>query len=161
MTFRLVGSTVNITAFQLLDLLPANISTFYRYNGSLTTPNCYESVTWTVFSDPIQVSSAQVRNIMSVVLLLLLLFPLLQSFALLLRKIFSSNRTKTKPICNSWLIHLIVYRFDFVVVAWVLSLQHSVEKPSIVVVVFLVVAKLRCLNRIFKRSFVLMLEWVN
>jgi len=54
------SSTVNITAFKLSDLLPANMSKFYRYPGSLTTPNCYESVKWTVFSDPIKVSSAQI-----------------------------------------------------------------------------------------------------
>ena len=60
--FRLVGSTVNIPAFKLSDLLPANTSKFYRYPGSLTTPDCYESVAWTVFSEPIKVSSAQVNS---------------------------------------------------------------------------------------------------
>lgn len=62
MTFQLVGSSVNIPAFKLSDLLPANTAKFYRYPGSLTTPGCDESVTWTVFSDPIKVSSAQVNS---------------------------------------------------------------------------------------------------
>lgn len=62
MTFQLVGSTVNIPALKLSDLLPTNTAKFYRYPGSLTTPHCDESVMWTVFSDPIKVSSAQVNS---------------------------------------------------------------------------------------------------
>lgn len=57
------SSTVNIPAFKLSDLLPADTSKFYRYPGSLTTPDCYESVKWTVFSDPIKVSSAQISGL--------------------------------------------------------------------------------------------------
>lgn len=45
---------------------------------------------WTVFSDPIKVSSAQV-NIMSVVVQLLFLFLLLESFVLLLCTIGLEN----------------------------------------------------------------------
>ena len=42
-----------------LDILPENVQSFYRYNGSLTTPNCDEVVTWSVFSNPVTMSSAQ------------------------------------------------------------------------------------------------------
>ena len=32
---------------------------FFTYPGSLTTPPLYESVTWTLFSEPIEVSQSQ------------------------------------------------------------------------------------------------------
>ena len=51
----------NIASFELDQLLPADKSKFYRYSGSLTTPDCNEVVTWTVFSDAVEVSQAQVR----------------------------------------------------------------------------------------------------
>lgn len=38
-------------------LLPTDRS-FYRYNGSLTTPPCVEVVTWSVFQQPIEMSAA-------------------------------------------------------------------------------------------------------
>lgn len=61
LTVCFVGSTVeDIAGFNLNNLLPAKKTEFYRYNGSLTTPDCYESVQWTVFSNPIEISAAQV-----------------------------------------------------------------------------------------------------
>uniref|UniRef100_A0A8C9SLN3 Carbonic anhydrase n=1 Tax=Scleropages formosus TaxID=113540 RepID=A0A8C9SLN3_SCLFO len=45
-----------------IDLLNGvNLSKFYRYNGSLTTPTCDEAVVWTVFQEPISVSKDLVR----------------------------------------------------------------------------------------------------
>jgi len=39
------------------DLLPGVDRTkYYRYMGSLTTPNCTEGVVWTIFKDPVKVS---------------------------------------------------------------------------------------------------------
>ncbi|XP_050979837.1 carbonic anhydrase 4-like [Labeo rohita] len=39
------------------DLLPGvERSKYYRYVGSMTTPNCNEGVIWTIFKDPIKVS---------------------------------------------------------------------------------------------------------
>ncbi|KAK3893617.1 hypothetical protein Pcinc_002570, partial [Petrolisthes cinctipes] len=52
---------VEIEAFPLNQLLPFNLLSFYRYQGSLTTPGCSEVVTWTVFKDNIPVGDAQLE----------------------------------------------------------------------------------------------------
>ncbi|KAG7169302.1 Carbonic anhydrase 2-like 2 [Homarus americanus] len=52
-----------INSFPLLKLLPQNLLKFYRYSGSLTTPTCNEIVIWTVFRDPITISSAQLAKL--------------------------------------------------------------------------------------------------
>jgi hypothetical protein len=45
------GTKPTIPNFNLKKFLPENPEEedFYRYNGSLTTPGCSETVTWTVF----------------------------------------------------------------------------------------------------------------
>lgn len=48
-------------AIVLDTLLPRNVDLFFRYQGSLTTPPCYESVTWILFPDPNDISLKQVR----------------------------------------------------------------------------------------------------
>ncbi|XP_036880754.1 carbonic anhydrase 14 isoform X15 [Manis javanica] len=44
------------------ELLPPRLEQYFRYNGSLTTPPCYQSVLWTVFNQRAQISIGQVRG---------------------------------------------------------------------------------------------------
>jgi len=41
---------------QFRDLLPNDLSQFFRYNGSLTTPGCNEQVLWTVFQNKMSIT---------------------------------------------------------------------------------------------------------
>ncbi|XP_062382397.1 uncharacterized protein LOC134070159 [Sardina pilchardus] len=47
-------SALNISIQDLL--LDVDLTKYYRYNGSLTTPGCDEAVVWTVFQQPIRIS---------------------------------------------------------------------------------------------------------
>uniref|UniRef100_A0A3B3ZDH6 Alpha-carbonic anhydrase domain-containing protein n=1 Tax=Periophthalmus magnuspinnatus TaxID=409849 RepID=A0A3B3ZDH6_9GOBI len=52
------GSSLNLSLSLSLDDLLTGVdrTKYYRYLGSLTTPNCDEAVVWTVFKDPVKVS---------------------------------------------------------------------------------------------------------
>ncbi|XP_020312765.2 carbonic anhydrase 14 [Oncorhynchus kisutch] len=52
-------SNTEIPAFNVRHLLPNKLERFYRYNGSLTTPPCFQTVNWTMFNDTITVSRRQ------------------------------------------------------------------------------------------------------
>jgi carbonic anhydrase len=52
--------TIDVTV-NPADLLPG-VSTTYRYEGSLTTPPCTEGVQWLVFTEPVELSAAQVAT---------------------------------------------------------------------------------------------------
>ena len=49
--------------FKLKSFLPRGTGRFYRYNGSLTTPDCNEVVIWTVFKDREYISEDQLQKL--------------------------------------------------------------------------------------------------
>ncbi|XP_061666535.1 uncharacterized protein LOC133495656 [Syngnathoides biaculeatus] len=52
-----IGSQVEVTEeLSLAELLgDVDLTSYYRYNGSLTTPSCNEAVVWTVFKESVKV----------------------------------------------------------------------------------------------------------
>lgn len=53
------GKTEENIKLDINQFLPKTRTT-YRYDGSLTVPSCGENVKWIVFTDPIQMSAAQI-----------------------------------------------------------------------------------------------------
>ena len=51
---------IKLRPFRMKSLLPSNTTNFYQYGGSLTTPPCYQTVLWTVYATPIEISHEQV-----------------------------------------------------------------------------------------------------
>lgn len=57
------GMAINAN-FSILELIGnVDLTKFYRYKGSLTTPTCNEAVVWTVFHEPIKVKKSLVSSI--------------------------------------------------------------------------------------------------
>ncbi|XP_053989539.1 carbonic anhydrase 1-like [Hylaeus volcanicus] len=57
------GKSTAMMRFKVIPylFLPKDHTTYYRYNGSLTTPECQESVMWFVFTEKLTVSKQQVN----------------------------------------------------------------------------------------------------
>ncbi|XP_034744986.1 carbonic anhydrase 4-like isoform X2 [Etheostoma cragini] len=57
------NSNTSLSSVSLAQLIPPekNLTNFYRYKGSLTTPGCTEAVIWTVFENTIPLSMDQLR----------------------------------------------------------------------------------------------------
>ncbi|XP_028698989.2 carbonic anhydrase 14 isoform X4 [Macaca mulatta] len=53
----------SVPPFNLRELLPPQLEQYFRYNGSLTTPPCYQSVLWTVFYRRSQISMEQLEKL--------------------------------------------------------------------------------------------------
>ncbi|XP_051492014.1 carbonic anhydrase 4 [Apus apus] len=62
------GQTAQMEALPLSSLLPPEeeLGRYYRYEGSLTTPDCHEGVIWTVFERPIELSIVQISQFSTV-----------------------------------------------------------------------------------------------
>ncbi|KAM4546881.1 carbonic anhydrase 4a [Fundulus diaphanus] len=60
---KATNSNVSLPSISLAQLIPSeqNLTSYYRYRGSLTTPGCTESVVWTVFENPIPLSMEQLK----------------------------------------------------------------------------------------------------
>ncbi|NXM42081.1 CAH4 anhydrase, partial [Gymnorhina tibicen] len=58
------GQSAKIDPLPLSSLLPPeeDLGRYYRYEGSLTTPDCYEGVVWTVFEKPVELSPLQLSQ---------------------------------------------------------------------------------------------------
>lgn len=58
-----VGESNAIKApFSPLQLLPIDQSAYFRYEGSLTTPNCNEAVIWTVLEQSVPFAASQIER---------------------------------------------------------------------------------------------------
>ncbi|NXU14090.1 CAH4 anhydrase, partial [Pardalotus punctatus] len=55
------GQSAQMDPLPLSSLLPPeeDLGRYYRYEGSLTTPDCHEGVIWTIFETPIELSPLQ------------------------------------------------------------------------------------------------------
>ncbi|OXB71792.1 UNVERIFIED_CONTAM: hypothetical protein H355_011472 [Colinus virginianus] len=62
-SIRYAGQTTSIPSFSVQELLPERLDRYYRYNGSLTTPPCLQSVIWTVFQEPVRISTVQLEQL--------------------------------------------------------------------------------------------------
>ncbi|XP_059529670.1 carbonic anhydrase 14 isoform X2 [Myotis daubentonii] len=65
---RYKGQKTSVPPFSVRELLPPELAQFFRYNGSLTTPPCYQSVVWTVFSQKVQISAGQLEKLQETLL---------------------------------------------------------------------------------------------
>ncbi|XP_057893567.1 carbonic anhydrase 4 [Melospiza georgiana] len=58
------GGSAKVDPLPLSSLLPPeeDLERYYRYQGSLTTPDCYQGVIWTIFETPVQLSLKQLSQ---------------------------------------------------------------------------------------------------
>uniref|UniRef100_A0A0N5AX99 Carbonic anhydrase n=1 Tax=Syphacia muris TaxID=451379 RepID=A0A0N5AX99_9BILA len=78
------------TKYNLMDLLPSTLDSFFTYEGSLTTPNCEEAVIWHVFTEPLYSTSA---------MMLLILVALRSSKPVVMPKEISDKPNSTNQKC--------------------------------------------------------------
>ncbi|XP_041338791.1 carbonic anhydrase 4 [Pyrgilauda ruficollis] len=58
------GQLAKVDPLPLSSLLPPeeDLGRYYRYLGSLTTPDCYQGVIWTIFETPVELSQRQLSQ---------------------------------------------------------------------------------------------------
>ena len=57
-----MNGKVEVPGFFVANLLPGSLRSYFRYQGSLTTPTCDEVVVWTLFQQKNYVSEYQVPS---------------------------------------------------------------------------------------------------
>ncbi|KAH0503787.1 Carbonic anhydrase 9 [Microtus ochrogaster] len=96
------GTQIKIPGLDVSALLPSDLSRYYRYEGSLTTPPCSQGVIWTVFNQTVKLSTKQSTRIPALLLvsdILALVFGILfavTSVAFLIQLRQNRNRSETK-----------------------------------------------------------------
>ncbi|KAL2094601.1 hypothetical protein ACEWY4_009320 [Coilia grayii] len=62
---RFVGNSSSVEDFKLSYLIPPahELTAFYRYTGSMTTPGCNEAVVWTIFQRTLPASHRQLVEV--------------------------------------------------------------------------------------------------
>uniref|UniRef100_A0A665TSA7 Carbonic anhydrase n=1 Tax=Echeneis naucrates TaxID=173247 RepID=A0A665TSA7_ECHNA len=62
-SIKATNASTSLAGISLSQLIPSeqNLTTYYRYKGSLTTPGCTEAVIWTLFESPIPLSADQLQ----------------------------------------------------------------------------------------------------
>lgn len=59
--YHLSGQQVRVRKLRLLSLLPG-LENYITYEGSITQPGCYETVTWIILNRPIAIKYDQVLH---------------------------------------------------------------------------------------------------
>ena len=59
---KIIENFYELSLASFIPPMGSKTSEFYRYKGSLTTPGCYESVTWTVFRHSLPISEEQMSS---------------------------------------------------------------------------------------------------
>ncbi|KAM9206651.1 carbonic anhydrase 9 [Dugong dugon] len=57
------GSETQVPGLDVSALLPSDLSRYFRYEGSLTTPSCAQGVIWTVFNQTVKLSAKQLHTL--------------------------------------------------------------------------------------------------
>nr|XP_060621243.1 carbonic anhydrase 9 [Anolis sagrei ordinatus] len=57
---KIGGEETLLGGFDVAQLLPTNLGRYFRYNGSLTTPPCFQTVNWTIFNQTLRLSPQQI-----------------------------------------------------------------------------------------------------